>query len=162
VVAPREILRTEELVIIAAKHNLRAVRRTAAERLSEGGHDVVILDTIGELGKIYCLGDIIFVGGSLVPHGGHNILEPAAHGKPIIVGPHMFNFKDSYGLLSSRGACETVYDGNDLAEKLINVLNNNEIRQKMGDEALAIIAENRGAASKSVRHLKQLLGLNLE
>jgi 3-deoxy-D-manno-octulosonic-acid transferase len=156
VLAPREILRAQELVIMAAKYNLKAARRTSLE---EGipDHDVVILDTIGELGRLYSIGDIIFVGGSLVPHGGHNVLEPAAHGKPILVGPHMFNFKDSYALFSGRGACDTVYDGAELGDRIAHILSNDNIKKAMGDEALAIIMENRGAAAKSVRHLKELL-----
>jgi 3-deoxy-D-manno-octulosonic-acid transferase len=115
------------------------------------------LDTIGELGRIYSVGDIIVVGGSLVSHGGHNLLEPAAHGKPILVGPHMFNFKDSYALLSDRGACATVFDGPELSEKIIHILKHPEIRTKMGDEALTIVHENRGAARRSVAHLKEML-----
>ena len=138
VIAPREIMRTDELLSLAENYKLRAVRRSA---LDAGVHDVVIVDSIGELGRIYGMGDIIFVGGSLVSHGGHNILEPAAHGKPIIVGPHMFNFKDSYALLSDRGACSTVFDGTELSEKIIYILNHPEERTKMGDEALTIIRE---------------------
>ncbi|MBP2654203.1 MAG: Three-deoxy-D-manno-octulosonic-acid transferase protein [Firmicutes bacterium] len=157
-IAPRDIMRAEELITLAAKYNLRARRRTATE-VEDDGHDVVILDTIGELGKIYSVGDIIYVGGSLVPHGGHNILEPAAHGKPIIVGPHMYNFKDSYSLLKGRGACDTVTSSEALGDKLLWILDNADIRKKMGDEALAVIAENRGAARKSVQHLNEVLAL---
>jgi 3-deoxy-D-manno-octulosonic-acid transferase len=158
VIAPREILRTDELIALAAKVGLRAVRRTGAGQ-AKAGYDVVVLDTIGELGKVYSVGEIIFVGGSLVAQGGHNILEPAAHGKPIIVGPHMFNFKDSYALFSAHGACDTVYDGNELGEKLLYILGNDRVRKEMGEKALAIICENRGAARKSVQHIKHMLNI---
>ena len=157
--APRDILRAAKVTDLAVQFDLRAVRRNALDDLSEG-HDVVVLDTIGELGKIYSIGDIVYVGGSLVPQGGHNLLEPAAHGKPILVGPHMFNFKDSYALLNSRGACDTVYDNNELGEKIVYLLNNPPERAKMSEKALAIIQENRGAARKSVQHLKEILGLS--
>ncbi|MGI6092278.1 MAG: 3-deoxy-D-manno-octulosonic acid transferase [Veillonellaceae bacterium] len=157
VIAPREILRTDEIINLAASHNFTAARRTALQQNPSAGHDVVILDTIGELGKIYSLGDIVFVGGSLIQHGGHNILEPAAHGKPIIVGPNMFNFKDSYFLFSNRGACVTVRDSTELTEQTLKILNNNEIRKAMSDETTAIINENRGAARKSAVYLKELL-----
>ena len=70
----------------------------------------------------------------------------------------MFNFKDSYALFSDRGACGTVYDSLEFSEKIIYILNNTAVRQKMGDEALAIIHENRGAAKRSVEFLKQRLG----
>jgi 3-deoxy-D-manno-octulosonic-acid transferase len=157
ILAPREILRTDEILALLAKTGLTAVRRTTLQAKPASGHEVVLLDTIGELGKLYGLGDIIFIGGSLVPHGGHNILEPAAHGKPILVGPHMFNFKDTYALLSGRGACATVYDAGGLAEKLLDLLRNETARTTMSQEALAIIQENRGAARKSALHLQEVL-----
>lgn len=118
---------------------------------------MIIVDTIGELGKIYGMADIVYVGGSLVPHGGHNILEPAAHGKPILVGPHMFNFKDTYAMLSERQACITVSDSADLAQTLLNLLNNPELLNKMGQEALLIINENQGASHKSALYVKEVL-----
>ncbi|BBB91571.1 MAG TPA: 3-deoxy-D-manno-octulosonic acid transferase [Methylomusa anaerophila] len=159
ILAPREILRADELIDIAAKFGFTARRRTLMKEKPEltGGCDVIVIDTIGELGKIYGLGDIIYVGGSLAATGGHNILEPAAHGKPIIVGPHMFNFKDTYALLSGRGACETVYDNAGLTEKILELLENPAMREEMGRQALNIIRENQGAARESARHLKELL-----
>jgi 3-deoxy-D-manno-octulosonic-acid transferase len=155
ILAPRDIIRAEEISLLADSLKLRAVNRTAFP--CELSYDVIILDTIGELGKIYSMGDIIFVGGSLIPRGGHNILEPAAHGKPIIVGPHMFNFKDSYALFSGRGACLTVYDEAELASKMLTILNDKEVRTNMADNTLAIIQENRGAAVKSITYLRQVL-----
>lgn len=157
IIAPREILRTEEIIALASKIGQTAVRRTLLLNKPAVGHSIVILDTIGELGKIYGLGDIIFIGGSLIPHGGHNILEPAAHGKPILVGPHMFNFKDSYALLSGRGACATVYDTAGLGAKMLDILQNEAVSTAMSQEALAIIHENRGAARKSALQLQELL-----
>lgn len=158
VVAPRDTLRADEIVELAGKYGFRAVRRTqlTAEKRA-GGYDIVVIDTIGELGKIYGLGDIVYVGGSLIPKGGHNILEPAAHGKPILVGQHMFNFKDTYALFSERKVCITVHDSNDVAQTMLNLLNNPELRQKIGREALAVINENRGASHKSALYLKELL-----
>lgn len=160
VIAPREIMRTDEIISLAENHKLTAARRTKLQQNQTSAHDVVILDTIGELGKVYSLGDIVFVGGSLIQHGGHNILEPAAHGKPIIVGPNMFNFKDSYFLFSNRGACVTVKDSRELTAQTLNILNNDEIRRAMSDETTAIINENRGASHKSAIYLKELLELS--
>ncbi|HWQ62200.1 MAG TPA: 3-deoxy-D-manno-octulosonic acid transferase [Negativicutes bacterium] len=159
VLAPRDNLRGSEVAGLTAKYNLRAVRRTELDK-AEGGHDVVVLDTIGELGKIYSIGDVVYVGGSLVARGGHNILEPAAHGKPILVGPHMFNFKDSYALFSGRGACDTVYDSDELGEKFLSLLGDAAARGAMGERALAIIRENQGAAARSVQHIKEVLASN--
>jgi 3-deoxy-D-manno-octulosonic-acid transferase len=155
ILAPRDIIRAEEIISLAGSFKLQAVKRTVLPAKEE--YDVVVLDTIGELGKIYSLGDIIFVGGSLIPRGGHNILEPAAHGKPILVGPHMFNFKDSYALFSSRNACATVYDGGELAAKILSILRDKEVSAGMSNNTLAIIRENRGAAKKSIMYLRQVL-----
>ena len=158
IIAPRDILRAGELVELAAKYQFTAVRRTrllAEQKPSRP--DVILVDTIGELGKIYGMADIVYVGGSLIPHGGHNILEPAAHGKPILIGPHMFNFKDTYAMLSERKACITVRDSADLAQTLLALLNNPDLINEMGQEALAIINENQGASHKSALYVKEVL-----
>ena len=118
---------------------------------------VVVLDSIGELGRFYSLADLVFVGGSLVSHGGHNILEPAAQGKPILVGPHMFNFRDTYALFSKRNACVTVLDGQELAQKILELLQNKQAAEQMGREAAQIVAENQGAAVRTVEHLRQII-----
>lgn len=157
VIAPRDIQRADELVSMAAASGHRAVKRSKLEKENAGGHNTVILDTIGELGRVYSIADVVFVGGSLIPQGGHNILEPAAHGKPIVVGPHMFNFKDIYALLSDRKACITAKDPALLTDKLLAVLENNELSETMSKNARAIIEENRGAAHKNTLQLKLLL-----
>ena len=157
ILAPRDIYRSDELLMLSAKNNLQSVRRTQVGGTTT--HDVVVLDTIGELGMVYGIGDLVVVGGSLVPHGGHNLLEPAAHCKPIIVGPHMFNFKDSYALFSSRGACETAYDEADLADKILEILNSEQRQAEMAAHAAEIIRENRGAAARNVQHIKQIMAL---
>jgi 3-deoxy-D-manno-octulosonic-acid transferase len=157
VIAPRDTMRADEIAALAARYGLCAGRRTQAVKGTDPGHELVIIDTIGELGKIYSVGTAIFVGGSLVPHGGHNILEPAAHGRPIVVGPHMFNFKDTYALFSGRGACLTAYDQHELADIFLRILKNDKIREDMCAKTLAIIRENQGAAGKSVAYMKQVL-----
>ena len=162
VIAPRDIMRFEELTSLATSFGLVATRWTALLKKHSDSHDIVLLDTIGELGKIYSIGTIIYVGGSLIPHGGHNILEPAAHGKPILVGPHMFNFKDTYALFSKRQACITVVDAATLADKILYILNNEQVRLRMETETLAIIDENRGAARSTMLYLHQVLNQSKE
>ncbi len=160
VIAPRDILRADELVNMAAAQGYRAVKRSILAQKPSQDHDIVILDTIGELGRVYSIGDVIFVGGSMVAHGGHNILEPAAHGKPILIGPHMFNFKEIYALLSSRGACDTVLDQATLNEKLLGLLSDKQLSAAMSENARAIIEENRGAARKNTLELQKMLQNN--
>lgn len=155
VIAPRHIERAAEIMDLCRKEELRVTQRTKAnpEKMAQ----VVVLDTIGELGRIYGIADLVFVGGSLVPKGGHNILEPAAHGKPVLVGPHMFNFKEIYALLSKRGVCFTVKDQQDLNTRMNMLLKDEKLRQAVEREALQIINENKGASVKSAQFVKQLL-----
>lgn len=159
VIAPRDIMRADELVTMAGVYGCRALKRSTLSEQSSG-HNVVILDTIGELGRVYSIGDVVFVGGSLIARGGHNILEPAAHGKPILVGPHMFNFKEIYALLTDRQACDTVYDQTSLNEKLLTLLGDTELAATMSRNSRAIIEENRGAARKNTLELTRLLQAN--
>lgn len=157
VIAPREIMRAEEIVRMAKSFGVTAETRTGLSRQLKTGHDAVILDTIGELGKVYSIGDVVYVGGSMVLHGGHNILEPAAHGKAIIVGGNMFNFKDTHALFTARRACITVKDSRDLSENITMLFKDQEKRRAMEAETLRIVKENRGAARKSAIELRSLI-----
>lgn len=155
VLAPRDLLRADELTRLCQAQGLPVRRRTQPAAHSAGG--VVLLDTIGELGRVYSVAEVVFVGGSLVPHGGHNILEPAAHGKAILIGPHMFNFKETYALFSGRQACQTVYDGQELTAAVLRLLADDRERQRMEAVTLEIVLENRGASKRSIQYLQELL-----
>ena len=157
VIAPRELLRTMEVTHIVKSAGFSVATRTGLQKKPSTGHDVVILDTIGELGKVYSIGDVIYIGGSLISHGGHNILEPAAHGKAIIVGHNMFNFKDTHALFAKRNACITVKNANELSEQALRLFDEPEERQRMERETLAIVNENKGAARKSAVLLHEML-----
>lgn len=155
--APRQIIRAEEIVTMCESYGLQAVRRSTMDRPTDEATPVVILDTIGELGRLYALGDIIFVGGSFVPVGGHNILEPAAHGKPIVVGPHMFNFTEIYQLLSDRGACRMVHSAEELQAEWTLLSEQEEVRTERGAHCLEVVVENQGATHRNVQELRRLL-----
>ena len=155
-IAPREIMRGNDVKALAEKNGLRAICRSTMTGPVHVKTPVVVLDTIGELGRLYSLGDIIFVGGSLVKTGGHNILEPAAHGKPILVGPHMFNFKEIYSLLSSRHACLMVKDTKELVDTMLLLCRDKELRDTMGQNCLDIVHENRGATQRNTEELRKL------
>ena len=113
------------------------------------GHQVIILDTIGELGRLYSLADVVFVGGSFVKVGGHNILEPAAHGKPVLVGPYMFNFREIFDLLSKRGVCCMAQNESEL-EKRCGIYWLIPKNEGYGEAALSVVAENQGATKRNV------------
>lgn len=160
ILAPRDVPRSGGIVELVRRAGVVAELRSKMSSLTAEQRAevrVVVLDSIGELGRFYSLADLVFVGGSLVSHGGHNILEPAAQGKPILVGPHMFNFRDTYALFSKRNACVTVLDGQELAQKTLELLQNKHTAEQMGREAAQIVAENQGAAVRTVEHLRQII-----
>lgn len=157
VIAPRELLTVGMVESLCEKAGFKVARRTALKVEPRDDHDIVILDTIGELGKVYSIGTVVYVGGSLIPHGGHNILEPAAHGKAIIVGYNMFNFKDTHTLFTKRNACITVNNANELAQETVRLFEDEAERTRMERETLAIINENKGAAKKSAQILYDVL-----
>ena len=160
ILAPRDVPRSGGIVELVRRAGVVAELRSKMSSLTAEQRAevrVVVLDSIGELGRFYSLADLVFVGGSLVSHGGHNILEPAAQGKPILVGPHMFNFRDTYALFSKRNACVTVLDGQELAQKTLELLQNKQTAEQMGREAAQIVAENQGAAVRTVEHLRQII-----
>lgn len=161
VIAPRKVNRADEISKLASSYGFETgYRSKMLENPSlRKEYPVVLLDTIGELGRIYAVGDVVFVGGSLCKTGGHNVLEPAAHAKPIIVGPNMQNFKDSYSLLSKVGACKMVNNVAELANEMLDIIGNDERRGKMGAASLQVIKENRGADIRSIHYLKELLDL---
>ena len=161
VIAPRKVNRADEISKLASTYGFETGYRSKMLENSalRKGYPVVLLDTIGELGRIYAIGDVVFVGGSLCKTGGHNVLEPAAHAKPIIVGPNMQNFKDSYSLLSKVGACKMVNNVAELASEMLDIIGNDERREKMGAASLQVIKENRGADIRSIHYLKELLDL---
>jgi 3-deoxy-D-manno-octulosonic-acid transferase len=119
--------------------------------------DIILLDTIGELSELFSKGDIAFIGGSLLSYGGHNILEPAYWGKPILFGPHMDNFPFAEDFIKE-GAALMVKDSRDIAEAVENLLHNTEKAKQMGQRAKAIIKRNTGAVKKALHLVENLLG----
>lgn len=111
---------------------------------------VYLGDTMGELLLLYGAADVAFVAGSLIPRGGHNMLEPGALGKPIITGTHLFNFAEISELFVSANALIKVLDANSLATQLVLLMQQPEERKQMGARALKVVAANRGALAKQV------------
>ena len=118
---------------------------------------VFLLDTLGELPPFYAAGDVAFVGGSLVPIGGHNLLEPAALAEPIVAGPHNFNSADIAKLLVERGAVKIVHDAPELAQVVGDLLNDPAARSQMGSAGRKAVDENRGAVGRLMAFIQPLL-----
>ena len=151
VVAPRRIERGNEIKEIAERLGLTVRRRTAPFQDEEfPGAPLLILDTMGELSRMYSFCDIAFIGGSLVPDGGHNPLEPAAFGKPILFGPYMDDFTEISSDLLEKDAAIVCHDENDIFEVLKKLLTNDTLREKMGNEAQALVLQHRGVTDRHI------------
>src|SRR5262249_34534534 len=126
------------------------IRRSELPIDAEPRADIVILDSVGELAQIYQLATAVFVGGSLVDHGGHNILEPAVFGKPILFGPYMQNFQEIAEAFLSNGAAVQVLSERDLDDALLGLLVDPVRRARLGAAARALVEANRGAKDKTL------------
>lgn len=143
VLAPRHPERAQTVVELARARGLTVDRRSTGETpLTSGG--VLVLDTLGELTHFYAAADLAFVGGSLVPVGGHNLLEPAALGLPVVTGPHLDNVRDIAGLLREAGGLTVVADAETLGQAFIWLAGNPGTRQRIGEAARQTVAANRG------------------
>ncbi len=146
VLAPRYPQRFEEVVAAVGAAGLRCARRSRP--LPPEPYEVLVLDTLGELMEFYAAADVAFVGGSLVPVGGHNLLEPAALGLPVLSGPHQFNSPDIARVLRECGALETVNNAESLAAAVVRLLSDRELRTRRGASARGAIEANRGALDR--------------
>ncbi len=159
VLAPRKPEHFAEAASLARQLGFRTVLRSELPIDEEVRADVVVLDTIGELAQVYQAATVVFVGGSLVPTGGHNILEPAVYGKPIVFGPHMQNFAEiAETFLAARAAVQVV-SGRELEDALIELLSAPDARAALGDRARALVEANRGARARSLDAIAELLPL---
>lgn len=170
--APRHPERFDEVARLIARSGFAFVRRSESRdasgssvprpqldpdaAASEGAPDVMLLDTIGELASIYRFAAVVFVGGSLVPRGGHNIIEPAAFAKPILVGPHTENFRQIVSDFERARAIVRVCDLT-LTHELIRLLSDRLRANALGERARNILLANQGATDCTTRAIKKLL-----
>jgi 3-deoxy-D-manno-octulosonic-acid transferase len=154
--APRHPERADEVEEIIRGRGLAAVRRSRLSGDAPSGA-VVILDTVGELAALYALAEVVFVGGSLVPIGGHNLLEPAMHGKPVLTGPYTSNFREGAELLQQGGGAFVVKDAPELERVLSRLLEDPALARRTGEAARAAFAGRAGAVGATLdligRHL---------
>ncbi len=153
-IAPRDISRSGGLCRRAGRLGFEAVRRSAAQ--TEAAR-VVILDTYGELAACYFLATLAFIGGSLVNRGGHNPLEAAVAGVPVLFGPHMEDFREIAGELLEQGAARRVEDGGQLAASMMRLLNREDERLAMGRSAARVTTAHQEVLERYVRLISTLL-----
>jgi 3-deoxy-D-manno-octulosonic-acid transferase len=156
ILAPRHPERFEEVTELARSRRLRVGRRSLLERPMPE-MEVLVLDTIGELAALYGSADVVFVGGSLAPWGGHNVIEPAAFGKPIVFGPHMSNFRAIAAMFLDAEAAIQVNGRDQLQEVLEQLIVDTARRTLLGEKARRLVEENRGAARRTVRMARQTM-----
>lgn len=159
ILAPRHPERVQEVGDIISSFGFAFKKRTDFDLETRTKVDcaVVLLDTMGELLAIYNMADAVFVGGSLVPRGGHNIMEPALFEKPILFGPHMNNFREISNYFVDKQAAFLVPDCTVLADKLVELAQNPHLRKQLGLRAFDILAQKRGATLKILEHVRDCL-----
>jgi 3-deoxy-D-manno-octulosonic-acid transferase len=156
VLVPRHPERFGGVRELVEKQAFNVVSRTAGQPCN-ASTEVFLVDTMGEVPLFYAASDIAFVGGSLIPVGGHNLLEPAAQGLPIITGPHLFNAQEIAEDFIEIEACEVVADSSELAESVTKLIENPAKAKKMGRNGLTVLEQNRGSLQRLLVLLEPLL-----
>lgn len=167
ILAPRHIERCNDVIKLIESMGLKGIRKTLLdtgvapvvteeqERLPN--ETVILVDTLGELQTIYSIADCVFVGKSLVPQGGQNIMEPAGLAKPIIVGPHTFNFHEEVPLLREANAIKIVQDESSFFDSVTHFLEHQEEALEMGKRAQLVVEKQRGATERNLKVLRKIL-----
>jgi 3-deoxy-D-manno-octulosonic-acid transferase len=162
ILAPRHIERSEQVAALAAAGGWNHGRRTELPSSAAGGEplDVLVLDTMGELAGLYALADVAFVGGSLVPIGGHDCLQPLFHGTPVAFGPHMHNQRDLARATVQAGAAVEVKDAAGLADEVTRLCADSVAAAEMRAAGLRVLEANRGAALECAIILARLAAVD--
>jgi len=156
VIAPRHPERFQSVIDLCVKRGFHTVSYTQQDSYDPNAQ-VFVLDTLGQLLMYYAAADIAFVGGSLVPVGGHNMLEPACLGLPVLTGSYLFNFTEIASLLANVDALIQVTSAEQLASKVLELFSDGNQRYNMGLRAKQVVLENQGSINKVDRLLKQYL-----
>ena len=162
-IAPRKPERFHEVAQVLAASGVSWVRKTDFEQTTDQTAEVILLDTIGELPAVYSLASVVFVGGSIVDNGGHNVLEPAAAGTCVVTGHHTHNFQAIIQLLNE--ACAIVQlppldprnAADCLTHELAELLNDDQRRTELANRAKAIVINNQGATDRTIAMLSPLI-----
>ena len=159
IIAPRHPERFSEVEKLVKKRSLSVTRKTQIQTDSPPSPtpQVILLDTIGELARTYNIGDLIFVGGSLVNIGGHNILEPLIYKKPVLFGPYMQNFSEIAQALQDSGAGILVNSKEELLTQAERLLADQKAAQALGEKGFQILKVNQGATEKNMEMINKFI-----
>ena len=155
IIAPRQIERAQEICDLAAQKGLACARRSEPDSVS-GSEDVFILDTFGELAQVYAIADVSFVGGSLIPKGCHNILQPISQGKPVFFGPHTFKAKDLVAQAKAAGVGFHIQRGEELGHEISGMLADPSVLEDIAVKCAQMLASNKGASQRTASELSAL------
>ena len=162
VLVPRHRERADEVERLIREAGLAPVRKTAIDRGDapadfDRERHVILVDTTGELATLYAVATVVFVGGSLIEHGGQNMIEPAALGKPVVVGPHTWNFRRTVDLLAAGQAIVEVKDEDELYTVLDRLIESPERRDELGREARKLVLGAKGATERNFHAIRPIL-----
>ena len=157
ILAPRHVQRTSEVAALLESAGLRHRRLSESGATGVEETDVLLVDTVGDLASLYRVAWVAFVGGTLVPVGGHNLLEPAAVSVPVLFGPHTEHVSSPAAKLENAGAGRRVQDREALADALRELFADDALRRQMGSKAEQVLSSNRGALDRSVEIVRSTL-----
>ncbi|PYS59379.1 MAG: hypothetical protein DMF76_16605 [Acidobacteria bacterium] len=163
IIAPRHPERFDDVALLVKNSGLTWSRRSHASSASDATCEVILLDSIGELRAIYALADIAFVGGSIAPHGGHNVLEPAARGVCVVTGAHTQNFAAVTKALRDEDAIVQIPEiptseaSTKLAAVLLELLSDERRRREISKRARLVCSQNRGATERTIEAIAKIL-----
>lgn len=165
IIAPRHIERTRDVFKLIEKKGFIPVLKTEVENSNYNwqntNREIILIDTVGDLGNIYSLSSFVFVGKSLVPAGGQNMMEPAGLGKPVIFGPHTFNFKEETELLLKNNAAKMVETEDELFEIIEFFIKNPNAAKDIGRKAQKVVNEKRGATERSMEIIRDVINKSI-
>jgi 3-deoxy-D-manno-octulosonic-acid transferase len=156
-IVPRHAERFDAVPAVIEAAGFRCRRRSTLDSGAWAEGEVLLLDTLGELAQLYSLASVVFVGGSLVPTGGHNVLEPAMAGRAVVVGPHMENFPDIARAFLSEEALVQVSTPEELGREVASLMLDEPRRRALEDRARGVVERNRGALRRTVDALSDLI-----
>ena len=161
ILVPRHVERTKDVSRLIEKTGFVPVLKTEVERSrykwQNTNREIILIDTVGDLEKVYSISNFVFVGKSLVPSGGQNMMEPAGMGNPVIFGPHTFNFNEEVDLLLKNSAAKVVKTEEELLETIEFFINNPDVAKEMGLKAQRVVNEKRGATDRNIEIIRNII-----
>ena len=165
ILVPRHIERTRDVFRLIEKKGFVPVLKTAVEshnyNWQNTKREIILIDTVGDLEKIYSLSSFVFIGKSLVPSGGQNMMEPAGLGKPVIFGPYTFNFKEEAELLLKNNAAKMVETEDELFKTIEFFIKNPDVAKDIGLKAQKVVSEKRGATKRSMEIIRDVINKSI-